>query len=238
MQGPTGVAGQQVAPGAQTESQGQEPNAPQLSVQQPQTFDMAATDDQGQYTVAVGTPEGSSGGLAQLCGPPSLEPSATSVRGGCPQGPCDVGGAVEPQGVEQELVLMSLQTHVQPGNTHVQHGHTHTHMCSPTMQSGSGTVQSGNMPLLPVYVGSQFGIPPPPPGNPMMQFASASATSPATWPQGPFGAPGVAGPVPSLPGPGLTGLSGGGVGGFGLSGCQPVGSRVSLTKLSCCYNSK
>ena len=206
VQGPTGVAGQQVAPGAQTESQGPELNAPQLNVPQPQMFDVTATDDRGHYTVAVGTPEVSSGGL---CGPPGLESSAASVEGGCLQGPGDVGGAVEPQSVEQGSVDVVAGS-CTAWNTPVQHGHA-------PAQPGSATVQSGNRP---VHVGSQFGIPPPPPGHPLTQFVNSTSPGP-TWPQGACGTSGVAGPVPSLAGSGLAGLSGGGV------GSQPVGTVPS-----------
>ena len=254
LQTPTRVTGRQVAPGVQSESQGAELNAPQVGVtgvSTPQTFDMTVSDSQGPYTVPVGASEVNSGGLAQLCGPPGLESSTVSGEPGGLQGPCDVGGTVEQQSVEQELALMSLQAQTQPSSTPVHHGHTHVQSGIAAVQSGSGTVppgQSGNLPTLPVYVGSQFGIPPPPPGHPMMHFGNAMCSGPA-WPQGAYGAPGCAGPVPSLPGSGLTspsltgqGLTGQGLtgpsltgsslaglpgGGVGLSGCQPVGAVPS-----------
>ena len=253
VQTPTGVTGRQVAPGVQSVSQGA--NAPQVSVTgvsspQPQTFDMTVSDSQGPYTVPVGASDVNSGGLAQLCGPPGLESSTVSGEQVSLQGPCDVGGTVEQQSVEQELALMSLQAHTQPSSSPVHHGHTHVQSGIAAVQSGSGTVQSGqpgNLPTLPVYVGSQFGIPPPPPGHPM-QFGHVMCSGP-TWPQGAYGAPGCAGPVPSLPGSGLTGpgltgpgLTGQGMtgqgltgpslaglpgGGVSLPGCQPVGAVPS-----------
>ena len=248
LQTPTGVTGRQVAPGVQSVSQGA--SAPQVSVTgvsspQPQTFDMTVSDSQGPYTVPVGASDVNSGGLAQLCGPPGLESSTVSGEQVSLQGPCDVGGTVEQQSVEQELALMSLQAHTQPSSSPVHHGHTHVQSGIAAVQSGSGTVQSGqpgNLPTLPVYVGSQFGIPPPPPGHPM-QFGHVMCSGP-TWPQGAYGAPGCAGPVPSLPGSGLTGpgLTGQGMtgqgltgpslaglpgGGVSLPGCQPVGAVPS-----------